>query len=139
MADAGSSLRAYLLTKTAITTIVGQRIYCDVLPQGATLPAITFYRISTVRDHTIGDCTRLAHARFQIDCWSNSRSTSDSISHAIRACGITSYRGTTDSIWFSGVEIDSGEQHLVEPPTDGSQVHRYVTTFDLMVHYREAT
>lgn len=139
MADAGSSLRSYLLTKTALTAIVGQRIYFDVFPQSVTFPAIMMFRIDTRRDHTIGDCTRIAHALFEFNCWSSSRSTSDSISHAIRTCGITSYRGTTGDIWFNGIEINSGERHLVEPPTDGNQVHLYGTSFDLMVHYREAT
>lgn len=139
MADAGSSLRTYLLAQSSVSTLVGQRMYPDVLPQGATLPAIVYYRISTERQHTVSDCLRHARARFQVDCYAESRTAAQSVASAIRTCGVTAYKGTTDSIWFTGISIDSGDEHLTEPPTNGQHVPRYITTFDLLVSYREAT
>lgn len=137
--DVGKALRTKLLSYAGVSALVGQRMYPDALLQNATLPAIVYSKISTQRDHTTGDVTRLAHARFQLDCYGTSRDSSNDISHAIRASGICSYQGTTSGIYFCGTEIDSGDTYESGPPTDGNQEHRYITSFDLLVHYWEAS
>lgn len=138
-ADVGKALRTKLLGYTAVSDLVGQRMYPDVLVQNATLPAIVYSKISTARDHTTGDVTRLAHARFQFDCYGTSRDSSNDISHAIRTSGICAYQGTTASVYFCGTELDSGDYYDSLSPSDGNQEHRYITRFDLLVHYWEAT
>jgi hypothetical protein len=43
--DTNAIIRAYLVTQTALTNLIGgasPRIYCPKLPQGITLPAISF-------------------------------------------------------------------------------------------------
>jgi hypothetical protein len=138
MASVSASLRTKLLTYNGISSIVGQRMYADVLPKSATMPAVILWRISTTRDHTVSDVTKSGHTRIQVDCYANTRAAADSLALAIQQSGICAFRGTVDSITISGVEIDSGDQHEHEPPTDGNQVHRYLTSFDFMVHYSEA-
>lgn len=63
-------LRTYLVSRTAITALVGQRIYAVRLPQAWGSPAITFQRISADRDRNIpeGPDGR-AWERIQIDVW----------------------------------------------------------------------
>lgn len=139
MANVSIALRSYFLSLEAISSIIGQRMYVDVLKQNATLPAIVYSRISTVRDHVIDNVTRLAHSRFQIDCYGTSRQSADDLANEIRTSGICAYRGTTEDIYFCGTEIDSGDAYETLPPTDGNQVHRYITSFDLLVHYKEAS
>jgi hypothetical protein len=139
MPNVGSSLRTKLLSYAGVSTLVGQRMYPDALKQNATLPAIVYRRISTARDHDIGDVTRLAHSRFEIICVAASRAAADSVADAVRTSGICAFAGPVDSIVFLGTEIDSGEEYGDDPPTDGSQVYRYWTSFDLMVHYQEAS
>jgi hypothetical protein len=73
-----------------------------------------------------------------MDCYGTSRESANDVAHAIRTSGICAYRGTTASIQFCAVQIDTGDSYEQEPPTDGSQEHRYVTSFDLMVSYLEA-
>ncbi len=137
--DVSKALRAKLLSYAAISALVGQRMYPDALLQKATLPAIVYSKISTQRDHVISDVTRLAHALFQFDCYGTTRDSSNDIAHAIRTSGICAYQGTTSSIYFCGSEIDIGDYYESGPPTDGNQEHRYITAFDLLVHYWEAT
>jgi isocitrate/isopropylmalate dehydrogenase len=133
----GSALRTKLLSVTDVTTLIGQRMYRNALPQKSTLPAVVFTTISTTVEHTVSDRTRLAHSRVQFDCYANSRATATAVAQAIQRSGICAYRGTTDSIYFCGTQIDSGDYESEEPPTDGNQEHRYVTSFDLLVHYKE--
>lgn len=114
-------------------------MYPNALPQKATLPAITYEIISTRREHTISAVTRLAHARFFIRCFALTRDTADDIAVAIRKTGIDQFQGTVDGIAFQGIEFDAGDEQTDEPPTDGNGAHRYITEFDLLVHYLEAT
>lgn len=136
--DVGKALRTKLLSYTSVTAIVSQRMYPDALVQNATLPAIVYYKISTQREHELSNITTLAHARFQVDCYGTSRESANDLSHAIRKSGICAFQGTSAGIYICGTEIDSGDSYINEPPIDGNQEHRYITSFDFLVHYQEA-
>jgi hypothetical protein len=136
-ADVGKALRTKLLSYPSVSTLIGQRMYPDALVQKATMPAVVYYKISTQREHELSNITTLAHSRFQIDCFALTRDAANDISHAIRRSGICAYRGTTAGIFFCGSEVDTGDVYDNQPPTDGNQEHRYITSFDLMVHYQE--
>lgn len=138
MPNISSSLRTKLLSVSAITSLIGQRMYIDVLKQNATLPAVVFTRISTRRAHSVSDVTKLAHSQFEFACIAKSRATADAIADAIRSSGICSFSGVVDSINFLGAEIESGDEYGDDPPIDGSQEHRYWTCFELVVHYQES-
>ena len=61
----------------------------------------------------------------------------NAIERAIRETGIDSFRGTVSGYALDGVDFDSGDEYMQEPPTDGNQEHRYIVSFDLLVHYGE--
>lgn len=137
MSAIGEAFRTKLLSYSTVSTIVGQRMYPDALKQNATLPAIIYYVVSTQREHGVAGLTKLAHARIQFDCYANTRTAASALSKAIRETGIDSFRGTVSGYTFCGVEFDSADQYIQEPPTDGNQEHRYLVTFDCLVHYKE--
>lgn len=137
MSAIGEAFRTKLLSYSTVSTIVGQRMYPDALKQGATIPAIVYYVISTDREHYVGGLTKAAHARIQIDCYAATRTAASALSKAIRETGIDSFTGTVSNYQFQGVEFDSGDEYIQEPPIDGNQEHRYIVSFDLLVHYGE--
>lgn len=59
------AIKEHLLTKTSITDLVGQRINYGMLPQGATYPYITFFRITNRVAHDIDS----GSIYFQFDSW----------------------------------------------------------------------
>ena len=134
----GKALRSKLLSYSGVSTLIGTRLYPSALLQGCTLPAVVYTKLSTQREHSMSNVTKLAHATYQFDCYSNDKDEADSVSKAIQDSGICSYQGTTEGIVFCGVEIPSGEYDGDESPTNGNQAHRYITSFDLQVHYQEA-
>lgn len=138
MADIRSALRKKLLEASELTTLIGQRMYPDVLPQRAVLPAIVFRKISTRTNHDILDLKHLYKSRIEMTCYGASREIADTVARAIRRSGIFTYRGIIDGVTFCGAQLDSGDECDDEPPTDGNQVHRYLTRFDLMVDYKES-
>lgn len=134
----GKALRTKLLSYSAISTLISTRMYPSALLQGCTLPAVVYTKLSTQREHSMSDVTKLAHTTYQFDCYSLDKDEADSVSKAIQDSGIVAFRGTESGIVFCGVEIPSGEYDGDESPTDGNQAHRYITSFDLQVHYQEA-
>ena len=139
MANVGTAIRSKLLEYSGVTAHVGQRIYPDVLKQNATMPAIVYKRISTLREHILKpDVTTAAHSRIEIRCYGTSRSNADDLADAVRMSGICAFQGSVGGVYIHATEIDSGDMYGEEAPTDGNQVHRYLTIFDFMVHYAEA-
>ena len=137
MSAIGEALRTKLLSYSAVTSLIGQRMYPDALVQNATLPAAVYYVISTQRDHHLGGLGKSAHARITMECYALTRTSASAISSAIRNTGIDSFRGVVSGYTFCGVDFDRGDEYMQEPPTDGGQEHRYLVTFDLLVHYKE--
>jgi len=68
-----AALFGHLSTDAGLSALAGTRVYPVQLPQDATLPALTFQRVSTRpvthRDSTVPTYSR---PRYQINCWSSS-------------------------------------------------------------------
>jgi hypothetical protein len=111
-------------------------MYPDALVQNATLPAVVYYVTSTDREDHLQGMSKLAHARFTIECYALTRTTASAIARAIRDTGIDAFRGVVSSHTFCGIKFDA-DQYMQEPPTDGNQEHRYIVSFDMLVHYKE--
>jgi len=137
VADVAIGIRGYLLSKSGITDLVGQRIYTDQLPQRATLPAIVMNQLFTTHDHQLSDLTGLAHARVQCECYASTRLVANSILEAIRSCGIITQKGTTNGVDVRGVRIEDGMSYRDDAATDGSDEQRYVSVVDLVIDYLE--
>lgn len=60
-----TALRAH----SGLAALVAQRIYPVRLPQGATLPAVVYQRISTVRESALGRVVAGASVRVQFTVW----------------------------------------------------------------------
>lgn len=138
MADVVSAVRTYLLSKSAITDVISQRIYFDRLRQNATLPAATISKVSETHYHKLSDRSGLVSTRLQIEAYSLSRLTSNGLAEAIYKCGIAAVKGLTNSIDIRGVTVEDGQRNYTIDDADGGDDHTYVTQFDLMVSYLES-
>lgn len=85
-------LRTYLLGLAPIATLLGTRIYPARLPQGVTLPAVTYQRIAGINEVTHDGAENLSRARIQIDVWADTYGAMVAIAKAIRAA-LSGYRG----------------------------------------------
>lgn len=67
-----TALYAYLSTEVSLAALVDDRIYPFRLPEGASLPAIAWQRISAQRTYTFdafGTSGAYVRARVQFACW----------------------------------------------------------------------
>lgn len=90
-------LRARLIADATVGGLVGQRVYPVVAPAKATLPAITYQRISGMRVQSHDGPTGLARPRFQFACMAKTYSGAKTLANAVRRC-LDGYGGTTDGV-----------------------------------------
>lgn len=114
-----------------VTDVVGTRIFPNVIPQDATLPAVAYQRVSGPRLLAHDGPTGYATGRFQLTCTGSSYS---SVKEAVNAL-----RGSLDGLseTVSGVEI---ERVSVEGEVDGfnEAPDKHTVRLDVMIAYIES-
>ena len=139
MADVVVSTRAYLLSRTAVSDIVGQRIYADKLPQNATLPALVLKIQSERFDHALDGLSGIVATRIQVESYSTTRLEANSLADAVIWCGIDQVRGTQNGINIRSVMVEDGRRSYEDDETGGGDDARYVSQFDFQVHWLKGT
>lgn len=100
-----TAIFAYLSADAQLTALVNTRIYPVRLPEKATIPAITYRRVSTNREETYGGGTDTwVRARVQFNCWGRSETEAADV-------------GTALLILLSGYDGDMGGELLVSSST----------------------
>lgn len=132
--DCSEAVAKYLLTQTAITDLVGTRIYPDVLPEACTLPAIVYSEISDNDNyHLSGVCTA-AECRVQIDCYGATRASANAVGRKVREI-----IGNGTSREMGGMQVLSCHSEnghtMQEQPVNGTDNWRYVRSRDFLIIY----
>lgn len=135
MATAEESLVARLEAVSGVTDLVSTRIYPDKLPQSATLPAITYQRISTIRETAMGNDTGIARARFQVTSFAATYAALKGVTEAVRAA-LQRFRGAS-----GGVTVDDCflENELDLYSGDEDEAGVYAVAQDFIWIHRETT
>ena len=115
------AIYALLAANSGVTTLVSTRIYRMILPQNATLPAITFDLIGADVESAMGADHSLVAKTLQVDSWATSHATARSVMDAARAA-LQRYHGTQSTtviqtiLWtneYSLYEKDTKYFHLI--------------------------
>lgn len=141
MANLSTAIVAHLESSPGVSALVGKRIWPDVPPQEwspADGPALTYYIVSTTHEHMLNGLAGLARSRVEITAWSGARAASDAVAEAVHRSGLVGFVGDLHGVQIESVTIDTGAQHLEDPPEDGSQQHRYMTVCDYLICYQES-
>lgn len=144
MASMEQALCAYLMEKSAVTTLIGSgdggRLYPNVLPQDYSVtqgPGVTYEIVSSNEEMLLApDRSGYVQSRVQISCFANKHADAMSTARAIKNSGIAALKGVSGGVDFRGVLTD-GIRCYSETPTDGSSEWRYIAEFDLIISYHE--
>lgn len=74
-----------LQNSAALTAIVANRVYNGPLPEGATLPAITFEYVTNTGQNTFKGDTRAARNTYTISAWAGTYAQAQGLRQAIQA------------------------------------------------------
>lgn len=113
MSQAEIKLVETLKSASSVTGIVSNRIYPVLIPQGATLPAITYQRVSGWHEHTLQGYTGMENPQIQVDCWSNSYSTAKGLGLAVRDAVFASTRFSSVLVSEDDIFYESELIHCV--------------------------
>lgn len=83
-----------LTTDTAIKRRINTRIYPVVMPQGVTLPAVSYQRVSADQNDTLSGRSGLVNAHIVINCWARNYDEAKALAQEIRAAmdGVRTFR-----------------------------------------------
>jgi len=115
-----SKIRAILAATSAVSAIVGTRIYTGILPQSPTYPALTIQPISYNADNHLTAPGGLQWDRLQIDAWGSTYAATDALYQAVvAALNGKSFSGTGYRLGSVIVQVGGGYQF-----EDSVKVHR---------------
>lgn len=135
----------YLLSKSAITTLIGvgaaARLWPSQLPQHYDVEqgsAVVFEIISGDDTHTLSDRSGNVEARVQIATYAKYHKDAMALARSIKNCGITTLKGVSSGVDFRSVRVEQGiRSYANEQPTDGTDSWRYLAEFDFVISYLE--
>lgn len=125
------ALPARLESVTAVTDLVGTRIYPKRAPEGVTRPFLTFQRISSFREVAFGTNPGLAKPRFQFTAWGDTEAQVQAVVTAVRQA-LERFRGTVLGVEILDCFVDNDEG-LTD---DEAKLQGHA--IDFFVHHREA-
>jgi len=79
-----SALYAILVADETIAGLVSTRVYPLMIPQPASVPAITYEQLSGWREHTMTDRIAMASPVFRVTSWATTYSGCDALAKAVR-------------------------------------------------------
>jgi hypothetical protein len=125
-------LQRILAAAPVVSNLIGSRIYPNIVPQKAPMPAVTYQQISGPRLHDMQGAVGLAKARYQINCWAVSYAGAKELAETIRLT-LNGYRS-------SGVikfirQADEGDLPKTLPGLD--QLTRYGKRLDFFIWFEE--
>ena len=135
MADIGLGLRTYLLTKSAITDLVGTRVYPSVLPQNADLPAIVYDVMGGSPDDVLTGSSGSYRALIDVECISTNHIDSNDLAEQIRLV-TQGYFGAMGVEQCNACRLLSRLEDY-QPPIDGSDLGRHVVAITLEITHNQ--
>ena len=120
---------------TAITALIGTRIYPQIVPQGASYPNARFTIITDEVINSSTGHTTLRQASLQVDCYS-----ANSYSGAINIADAITSQLNTNSTTFGSINVENSHVTSAgdEPaflPTDGSDDYIFGRSLDIDLFY----
>ena len=118
--EAEEAVRTILADDASVADLVSARIYPGRLPQGVTLPAIVYQRISAVRLNDLSGPSGFARPRVQLDLWASTYSGVKALARVVRQA-LDGYSGEVDGFGVADAILDE-ELDLYEPGVDDYRV-----------------
>lgn len=122
-------LRDRMTTHAGLTALINSRCYPLTIPQNATMPALSYFRVSTVRHSAMGADCGLVTARFQVSVWADSFSSARDVANQVRSA-LQRWSTTSGTVIQDIFYLN--ETDLYDP-----QVEVHHTACDFEVHYEE--
>lgn len=120
----GDAVGQILGSTPALQALVGQRIYVDVMPERAQLPAVLITHVTAADVPLMGANSGVVEGRIQADAWAASARKAREVAAVIQTA-LSRYTGTpaasgTEILWSLRVDFSAG----IDPGDDAFRVRQ---------------
>ena len=133
MATVETLLRSAILANTTASGLVGTRVYPQTAPTSATLPFVTYTKISGGPLNAIEAPTTTYEARFQVDVYASTYGGTKTLAAAVEDA-LSGYSDATSTPCITSVHLDN-EQDSIEPLEGGAEEGTHRIVQDYIVWY----
>jgi hypothetical protein len=132
--DIDSALETYLLTQSTFTSLVARRIYPDSVPPNTKLPAVTYQRISDVKNHDLNGQRALENPMIQFTSYGELKDEVRAVTNVIKTLFLN-YAGTLSGNVIQLMELIN-EIDGEENSADGT-IRVYTEDLEYQVNYEK--
>lgn len=122
-------VNAQLKATSAVTTLVGTRIYSSRMPTGTALEAIRLAETGQSHDHLMGADSGVIAERVQVDSYGNTVAEAKALGAAVKAA-LNRQSGTIGTITVQDIAIENEmDMYEEDASQEGSRVYRVMQEY----------
>ena len=107
-----------LLDHAGLKALIGSKIYPEEIPQGVTLPAVFWIKVSDIKDHFLTGQSNLERPIYQFTAQANSKGAVKPIAEEIKKA-LCDYQGDLHGVEVQKIELQN-EFSSMEKSSDGT-------------------
>jgi hypothetical protein len=123
---------AYLLAHPGLKALINDRFYPDELPQGTVLPAVSYIKISDVKDHTLTGQSKLENPIFQFTTFAYTKKVTKEVAEQLKAA-LSDYQGIMSGVEVQHIKLEN-EMSNLEKSSDGT-IKVYTEDLEYQIYY----
>jgi hypothetical protein len=124
-------LRSALLGSTAVTSLVGARIYPLLAPSSATLPFVTWRRSGITREQTLGAPMGVPRVSVEYSIYGGTYEQARDVADSMRLV-LDGYGGTVDNTQIRQASLENESDDFVElAGAEVPPVYQITQTYDI--------
>lgn len=109
------AFKTYLLSQSGLTALIAQRFFPEELPQGTVPPAVSYIKISDVKDHTLTGQLTLERPMFQFTAYASTKAAVRAVANQLKIA-FNDYVGTLSGIVIQKIELQNEMSNLETSP-----------------------
>jgi hypothetical protein len=121
---------AYLLEQSDLTVLIANRLEPEELPQGTALPAVSYIKISDVKDHTLTGQLELERPIFQFTAFAFTKAGARAVANQLKTA-LVDYSGTMGGIVVQKIELQNEMSNLETSPDGAVKVYTESLEFQI--------
>ncbi len=117
-----------------LTSIVGDRIFGDFMPEDTQKPSLLVFITSEVSENCLAGFVGFEDARVRVEAYGLTRESSDAVAEAARM-SLNGKLGVYSGVPIKCISQATGKLHLVDIPIDGSDRWQFRTAQSFEISY----
>ena len=125
---------AHLLAYVGLKALIDAKLFPEELPQGTVLPAVSYIKISDVKDRTLSGQSKLERPMFQFTAFGTTKASARAVSNQIKLA-LCDFTGQMGGIAIQLIALEN-ELPDLETSSDGT-LKVYTESLEFQINYEK--